>query len=55
MKRFEYLACMVDYRDIDEFLNDRGSEGWELVNAIHFGPPGSEYRLIFKKEVIRAG
>lgn len=50
MKKFEYLTCVVDYRDLDEFLNERGPEGWELVSSNQTLPPGSYYRLIFKRE-----
>lgn len=50
MRRFEYLTCVVDYRDLDKFLNERGSAGWELVSSNLTPPPGSQYRLIFKRE-----
>lgn len=48
MKRFKYLINSVDSLDLEDFLEKRGKEGWELVALYH----SSVYiRLIFKKEI----
>lgn len=33
MKKFEYFYCVIDSVDLENFLNNRGEEGWELVST----------------------
>lgn len=55
MNKFEYLVettrndyALIAPKELEEHLNSRGKEGWELVNAIVIND-GFQYELIFKR------
>ena len=55
MKKFEYKLMTndqrhVDSKDLDEFLNEVGQEGWELVDY-QMMDWGTQH-MIFKREII---
>ena len=53
MKKFEYYIESFDLAigmDIQPKLNNRGSEGWELI-SFTITPSGNIYNAIFKREI----
>lgn len=48
MQKWEYTTRQVNPRCIDEFLEEYGEKGWELVTALHHN---EWIMLIFKRPV----
>lgn len=49
MKKFEYLTeRSIHYYDLEESLNEKGDEGWELVYCDEESP--GYFTMILKRE-----
>lgn len=50
MKQFEYRKTVKSQFNID-FLNEKGRQGWELVQILQLSTGG--FTLYFKREIIK--
>lgn len=58
MKRYEYLVIefasdirLETLEELNEKLDERGKDGWELVSVIPFPPTGLRSLFYFKRPV----